>query len=64
MPVDDLSDVRQADPGAWKFIRPVQSLKDAEQLPGVIRIKADAVVADKDHDLGSVAGQAAEFDFR
>ena len=62
MPVNDALDVRQPDAGALELLMAVQTLKDAEQLPGILRIKTGAVVTDENHRL-TIAQSGTDFDF-
>jgi hypothetical protein len=49
MSVDDTSDVGEPDTGAVKLGRAMQTLEDTEKLVGICHVKANAVVADKEH---------------
>jgi hypothetical protein len=62
VPVNDALDVRQPDAGALELLMAVQTLKDAEQLSGILRIKTGAVVTDENDRL-PVAQGGTDFDF-
>ncbi len=51
---DDALGVGEADAGAFEIAGVVESLKDAEQFRGVLRVEAGAVVADVEDVLGEV----------
>ena len=57
----DALNQRQADAGAFKFLRGMQAGKNAEQLAGVIHVKPDAVVAHIPN-AWVLIGLAADFD--
>ena len=48
MAVNDALDGRKADPGAFEFVNPMQPLKDAEQLVGILHVETDTVVPHED----------------
>src|SRR5271165_6018971 len=60
--LDNALDIGQSDARAGKLSLAVQALKDAEELAGILRIEARAVVAHKNHVLILAAGNAADFD--
>lgn len=64
MPLDNPPHISQPNPGAFKFINPVQTLKDAKELVGISHVKTDAVIADKKDPLGLLARLTTDFDFR
>ncbi len=51
MPVDDAAHIGQANPGAFKFIGSVQTLKNAKKLVGIGHIKPHPVIADENNGL-------------
>ncbi len=61
--LNDALDVGQTDARALKLSLAVQALEDAEQLVGILRIKAGSVVANEDHILALAHGSGADFDF-
>ena len=54
MLLDDSLYCRQAYSGTLEIFSPVKSLKDSEQLVGVLHAEADTVIADKDGGISIV----------
>jgi len=57
--VDDALYGRETDSGAFEFLGAVEPLEHAEQLVGVLHVKADAVILDKVDGRTTLLGQAA-----
>lgn len=49
MAMHDAADIRETDSGSFKFIRPMETLKDAEQLGRILHIEPYSIIANKDH---------------
>ena len=58
---DDAPHIGEADPGAFKFRGPMQSLENAKEFLRVTRVETDAVILDKNDDFVFRSG-AADFD--
>src|SRR6266850_5978121 len=57
MPGNDALDISQADADPFKFVRPVQTLKNAEELLRILHVEPDAVIAhDHDHFVRRLVG--------
>jgi hypothetical protein len=63
VPLDDPAHIGQPNPGTFKFIGPVQTLKDAKKFVGITHIKTGSVVADKENGLAALARLTADFNF-
>src|ERR1700674_6000007 len=63
MAVDDALNGGQSYSGAFKLLRQMQTLKDAEQLVDVLHLKASAVVPHEHLDLFFIAVHTANLDF-
>ena len=63
VPLDDPLDDRQADAGAFEFVRGMQPLENAEQLADVPHVEAGAVVTHEEHGF-AVHFVATHFDDR
>lgn len=72
---DDPTDIGQPDAGPLKLIGPMQALENTEELVGILRVKSDPVVLDKevpfltllsmsDLDLGRRAGPGEQNIYR
>src|SRR5438552_786939 len=58
--MNDAPDIGQTNAGAFKLVRTVEALEDAEQLVDVTHIKPDTVITDEESDFVS-GGIGANF---
>jgi len=62
--VDDPSDIRQTDAGAFELVVSVEALKDAEEFVDVLHIEANSIVSNIQRDLSGGQLQCPDLDVR